>query len=145
MTDFNDKKARVALLETNQLEYLTGLQKHFGLDHRIANDEDAEVLMRMSAQFSDDKATLAAQNKVSLREALAAESHKIWASWMEYLFKVCPINENGEAVISAYSVERWHRQIATPYSELSEKEKDSDREQADKILKVISERGNTDV
>jgi hypothetical protein len=32
---------------------------------------------------------------------------------------------------------RWRNQIATPYAELSEKEKDSDREWADKALLLV--------
>lgn len=32
----------------------------------------------------------------------------------------------------------WRRQIATPYAALSEKEKDSDRREADRILGVFA-------
>jgi hypothetical protein len=35
------------------------------------------------------------------------------------------------------SVQRWHRQINTPYSKLTEKEKDSDREWADKVIRTV--------
>jgi hypothetical protein len=34
-------------------------------------------------------------------------------------------------------IRHWHRQMNTPYSELSEYEKESDREQADKVLEII--------
>jgi hypothetical protein len=34
-------------------------------------------------------------------------------------------------------VQRWERQIATPYEELTETEKDSDREWADKVLALL--------
>lgn len=36
-----------------------------------------------------------------------------------------------------WAVERWRRQAATSYSDLSEPEKNSDREIADKVLRVI--------
>jgi hypothetical protein len=53
---------------------------------------------------------------------------------MRYLFSVCQKNPDGSLTIPGMLVERWTRQTRTPYSQLSEKEKDSDREQADKII-----------
>ena len=41
-------------------------------------------------------------------------------------------------VIPAKSVRRWARQMNTPYSELSEAEKESDRKEADKFLELLS-------
>jgi hypothetical protein len=35
------------------------------------------------------------------------------------------------------NIERWKRQVKTPYRELSEKEKDSDREWAQKVISII--------
>ena len=70
--------------------------------------------------------------KYDLREALAAVSHEIWIHWMEYLMP--------KALKGAYDPEtlaRWQRQMATPYPELSEKEKESDRHQADKIMEAV--------
>ena len=68
-----------------------------------------------------------------LREELANISHEIWASWMTYLFSLCEDDDLG-IVIPHEFARRWKRQIKTPYSHLTELEKDSDREQADKIL-----------
>jgi hypothetical protein len=72
-----------------------------------------------------------------LREALSDEQHAIWAHWMAYVFQVCPRQADGSVTIPRELVERWTRQIATPYAALSESEKDSDREQADRILDVL--------
>lgn len=72
-----------------------------------------------------------------LHEKLAEAQHRIWASWMEYLFSISIQNEDGSCTIPADKVTRWTRQIKTPYSELSEQEKDSDREQADKVAIVF--------
>ena len=66
-------------------------------------------------------------------EALAAIQHEIWAHWMRYLFSVCTLNEDGSVTIPKESVERWQRQIDTKYENLSEKEKASDRRQANKV------------
>jgi hypothetical protein len=56
---------------------------------------------------------------------------------MRHLFSVSTMNEDGSVTIPADKVARWQRQIETPYAELTDKEKDSDRDQADKILGVM--------
>ena len=69
------------------------------------------------------------------RERIAAVQHEIWSHWMRYLFSVCgELNDDGSATIPAYNVERWHRQMATGYADLTDKERESDRNQADKVL-----------
>jgi len=73
----------------------------------------------------------------ALREELAAAQHEIWAHWMQYLFSVCVPATDGTVRIPVRFVEHWQHQIETPYADLSEHEKDSDREQADKILAVL--------
>lgn len=72
------------------------------------------------------------------REPLADISHDIWSHWMRWMFTVGTFNEDGTWTMPAEKVERWKRQMNTPYAELSEQERESDREQADKILKVLS-------
>lgn len=74
-----------------------------------------------------------------LRERLADVQHAIWAHWTRWQFSVCQRNEDGSLTIPAPLVERWTRQMGTPYADLSEREKDSDREQADKVLAVLRE------
>ncbi len=77
------------------------------------------------------------KKNMALREKLAANQHEIWASWMEYLFSVSASNNDGTCMIPANKVARWVRQMNTPYSELTEDEKESDREQADKVLETL--------
>ncbi len=72
-----------------------------------------------------------------LREELADVQHAIWSHWMAYQFSVCQHNEDGSVTIPADKVERWVRQQVTTYSALTDKERESDREQADKVLKVL--------
>ena len=62
-----------------------------------------------------------------LRERLADVQHAIWAHWTRWQFSVCQRNEDGSLTIPAPLVERWTRQMDTPYADLSEREKDSDR------------------
>ena len=72
-----------------------------------------------------------------MRQKLAAVQHEIWSHWMKYLFSVCQHEPAGVEVILPNEAERWKRQMNTPYSELTEKEKESDRDQADKVIAVL--------
>ncbi len=80
----------------------------------------------------------------NLREQLAAYSHDgQWTGWMTYQFGLTISNPDGSVTIPAEYVKRWIRQMTTRYADLSEKEKASDRDEADKILAIIGvyERG----
>lgn len=70
-------------------------------------------------------------------EILASIQHEIWSHWMQYQFSICAENQNGDLVVPKEKVERWKRQIETNYSELSESEKQSDREQVLKFIHLI--------
>jgi len=70
-------------------------------------------------------------------EALADYAHTAWAGWMIYLFLKSTLNPDGTVTIPEWAVERWTRQAATPYQDLSEEEKESDRDEAKKMLKII--------
>ncbi|MBD2076282.1 hypothetical protein H6F86_20845 [Phormidium sp. FACHB-592] len=74
-----------------------------------------------------------------LREKLADLQHEIWSHWMRWLFQCCTKNADGSVTIPAAKVERWMRQMETPYSQLSDAEQESDRIEADKVLKVLGE------
>ncbi len=80
--------------------------------------------------------------------------HIRWAKWQAYLFGKCTkhtINsknattgawediETGNLVISRSLVEHWQRQIDTPYDQLSEHEKQMDREEAMSYLPLLVE------
>ena len=72
-----------------------------------------------------------------LIEKLADLEHDRWSRWQQYLHSQCTKNKDGSLTIPKEKVDRWERQIATPYSELSEKEKDSDREEAMKTMELL--------
>jgi hypothetical protein len=73
----------------------------------------------------------------ALRELLARLAHEQWSGWMHHLFAQSTRNPDGTVTIPAWAVERWSRQMQTPYDELAGPEKDSDRTEADKFLAVI--------
>ena len=68
------------------------------------------------------------------REAVAGVQHEIWSHWMRYLFSMARHNPDGSVTISAEHVQRWTRQMEAGYADLSEREQESDRHQADKVL-----------
>lgn len=72
-------------------------------------------------------------------EALADAEHEGWAHWQRYLHSVCIPNPDGSLTIPADKVERWTRQIETPYADLTEREKESDREQVRKIFPILND------
>jgi len=76
-----------------------------------------------------------------LREKLANLCHDQWAHWMRYLFSKGTFNDDGTWTMPAPMVERWQRQMNTPFSELSCPKRDSDRKEADKFLDVFNEFG----
>lgn len=78
--------------------------------------------------------------KDELFEKLAAIEHERWADWQRYCFEKLNIRRyfKSEVVKKTNDTEgdnyklqvnNWWRQIETPYKDLSEEEKDSDREQ----------------
>lgn len=72
-----------------------------------------------------------------LIEKLSAVEHDRWAHWQSYLHSKCKKNDDGSLTIPKDLVEKWNTQIETAYSDLTEKEKESDREQVMKYLHYI--------
>jgi hypothetical protein len=73
-----------------------------------------------------------------LIEELAALEHERWAHWQRYLHAQCKPGPDGSLTIPAGLVQRWTEQIDTPYLDLSDEEKDSDREQVYRYLPTIA-------
>lgn len=77
------------------------------------------------------------QSVDDLVEELAAVEHQRWSHWQSYLHSKCERRDDGSLVIPASLASKWEHQIRTPYSELSETEKDSDREQVRAYLPLL--------
>ena len=92
-----------------------------------------------SMHYNDIKQkTVESINESFLEEAAALE-HERWARWQKYLHSklVLPSQDNGWAWLPKKMYQRWERQIKTPYSELSEEEKESDRKEVRKYFPLI--------
>lgn len=80
---------------------------------------------------------MSASHLLKLLEPLAEMEHERWAHWQRYLHSKCSRNDDGSLTIPNELVMRWERQIKTPYHNLTEAEKESDREQVMGYLKFI--------
>ena len=85
----------------------------------------------------------AALREESLLESLAAIEHERWSHWQRYLHAQCRQQADGSLTIPAELVARWSAQMSTPYAELSEAERESDREQVHRYLPIIAAALNT--
>ena len=74
-------------------------------------------------------------------EILADREYDSWARWQAHVFKQSTQNADGTMTIPAWAVERWQRQIATPYADLSESEKESDRNEVRAALAALHQSG----
>ncbi|WP_316216647.1 hypothetical protein [Bradyrhizobium sp. SZCCHNR3003] len=78
-----------------------------------------------------------AQKLEGLIEVLAAVEHERWSHWQRYMHGKGVKQADGSLLVPADLVRRWQNQIDTPYAALSEKEKESDREQVRKYVPLI--------
>ena len=93
------------------------------------------VLVREAAQQHE-------RSESMLLEELARYAHEAWSRWMKHIWKLYPpfINDRFDCVIiEGESRERWDRQMNTPYADLTEDEKESDRKEARRILAITRE------
>jgi hypothetical protein len=73
-----------------------------------------------------------------LVERLAAVEHERWSHWQRYMHTMAVRQPDGSLLVPAELVSRWERQMNTNYTELNEKEKESDREQVRKYLPIVA-------
>jgi hypothetical protein len=92
------------------------------------------TLSRSGAKRLDSEAILR-----DLVETLASIEHERWAHWQRYVHQECSRSSDGALTIPPEMARRWEVQINTPYAELSEEEKASDREQVWRYLPTIIE------
>ncbi len=70
-------------------------------------------------------------------EELADYAHEAWSGWMKYMFEKSEDNKDGTMTIPQWAVERWQRQADTKYVDLPEEEKESDRDEARKMIEIM--------
>jgi hypothetical protein len=83
------------------------------------------------------------EQDLSLLEKLARIEHERWSHWQRYVHEKASQNSDGSLTIPADLVVRWERLIATPYDQLTNEERESDREQVRRYLPIICEAFDT--
>ena len=73
-------------------------------------------------------------------ERLASYEHDRWSRWQKHVFSKCILNKDGSYTIPKEYVDKWTRQINTSYIDLTEEEKQKDRDEAIRIIKSIEEK-----
>jgi len=80
---------------------------------------------------------------MNYREDLAALCHEQWSGWMEYLFSKC-IDKyynhktmKPDITIPKWAVDKWRQQMRTAYKDLREEEKESNRKEVDRFIKLF--------
>jgi len=117
----------VEMMSDDKLEELIGKHTSYG-----------ESSVSLNIKWFSVYGELNKDAKARIFEELASEQHNIWSHWMVYLFSVCETNEDGSVTIPSNRVKWWTRQINTAYSDLSEKEKEGDREQVRKLVPILN-------
>lgn len=84
------------------------------------------------------KGLRAALESDDLLEELAAIEHERWSHWQRYLHDQCAPGPDGSLIIPGSQARRWSTQMNTPYSRLSDDERESDREQVRRYLPIIA-------
>ena len=76
-------------------------------------------------------------NYEDIKEKLAAIEHERWSDWQKWCHKV--LRDLVPSAALEKVLERWDRQIATPYEKLTPEELASDMEQVDRYWPLIEE------
>jgi len=77
------------------------------------------------------------KEQIELMEKLAHHEHARWSDWQKYVHSLCIKDDGGNLIIARSMRDHWERQIKIEYKDLSEVEKDSDREQVIRYWNLI--------
>lgn len=83
-----------------------------------------------------DTETVKARLEAAL-DTLSDIEHDRWSHWQKYMHAQGERQADGSLLLPPDLVAQWDRQINTPFAELSDDEKNSDREQVRKYLPAV--------
>lgn len=87
----------------------------------------------------DNEGVTLPQGAEILIEPLAEYAHTAWVEWMRWIFECATMNADGTMTLPALRVKRWQRLVQASYDDLSEIEREPDREEAREIIHVLHE------
>jgi hypothetical protein len=91
----------------------------------------------MFVSFSS-ASSMAEHKTAELLERLAAIEHERWAHWQRFMHEQGERQPDGSLLLPADLVAKWDHLINTPYAQLTEKERESDRDQVRRYLPILS-------
>jgi len=98
-----------------------------------------EALSRSGGQGANLVDRISVEQRLeAIMEELAAIEHERWAHWQRYMHSKAERLDDGSLRIPVDLVARWESQIARPYAQLEDEEKESDREQVRRYLARIA-------
>lgn len=74
-----------------------------------------------------------------LIEKLASIEHERWSHWQKFMHDQGKRLPDGSLLLPADLVAKWDRLIDTPYSHLTDKERESDRDQVRRYLPTVTD------
>ncbi len=95
---------------------------------RRPGSSKAKPLSKVASPLSPSKIVKPVVSGEEILEQLAELEHIQWAHWMEYLQSKRYHHFDPQPAFHSEDWEHWMKQVATPYTKLSEKEKESERE-----------------
>lgn len=97
---------------------------------------DIQLWLDFLAQYDAMQEEPPMPSDFDVREALAEYAHEAWAGWMRHMLGIWNAGGGSFGTWDSYTA-WWTRQMNTPYADLPEAEKDSDRAEADKMLALV--------
>jgi len=138
-----DKEVFVSAPQVGTYHEITSDFDWSGISNPIKNyildsmDKEDEIKNDIEFIITAIKKGVIAADEIETREKLAAYAHEAWAGWKRHEFGKGDFNADGTWTMPAWAVTRWTRQMNTPYDELSESEKESDRKEARKMMAIM--------
>ena len=137
----NEVSVTNEILEWQMLASATGQGFIFVIEveRKVEVEQDVftHVMAEVVKSFAEHEDSLM---MVMRRKVLAAKMHEIWSDWMIYLFSKCRYRDpDGVAIIPEGLVERWKRQMKTPFDKLPSEEQSTDLHVVDKYFTVKEE------
>lgn len=97
---------------------------------------DLVAVITSAPEVSDSEDKIRFENGDIGLERMAEEVHQMWSNWMKHLFTQGWVLTDQGFKINTEATKRWRRQMTTQYSQLSEDEKQVERDIARRYLNV---------